>query len=273
MKIAMVPLDRMVDDPNNPRKEVPAEQMEAMIASIRLHGIKVPLICYMVANGVMPVDGNCRLAAARKLGLTEVPAVILPQKPDESELLLTQLTINGVRHALNPVDEYEAFARLAKLKNWNASELAAGMAVSNAEVTRVLAIGKLSKEEQQLVREGKIAKSAAYALARMNPEQRATSVRKAASGELSRDELNAQARKKCKAEIAKTQRVNCSLAGGTVSLQSSAGLNLGNVIDLLEELLRECRKARTQGLDATTFARVLRDRSRVQAGATEGATS
>lgn len=49
-----------------------------------------------------------------------------------------------------------------------------------------------------------------------------------------------------------------------MSIQAAAGLNLGGLIDLLEGLMRECRKARTQGLDIDTTLRVLRDRSRAK---------
>jgi ParB family chromosome partitioning protein len=270
MKIEMVPVARLLADPNNPRSQISADDKADLALSVRTHGIKVPLIGFQVPEGIMLGDGHRRREVAKELGIAEVPVIVFPSKPDEGDLLAAQLTINGVRHGLNPVDEYEAFNRLARLKKWNASELAKGLAVSNAEVTRVLAIGKLSVEERELVRQGKIAKSAAYALARMSPEQRATSVRKAASGELTRDDLNAQARKKPPVEAKKSPRLQCLLPGGTVSLQASQGLSVGSVIDLLEELLKECRKARSQGWDTTTLARVLRDRTRGAAAVPAG---
>ena len=133
-------------------------------------------------------DGHRRLAVAREAGIPEIPVIFFPQKPTEAELLATQLTVNGHREALNPMDEFEAFSRLAKLKNWFFSELADGLAVTNSEITRVMARGNLSPVEQQLLREGKISKSAAYALSRMTGEQRAAMVLKAASGEVTRDQ-------------------------------------------------------------------------------------
>ena len=262
MKIESVPLERLIPDPANPRTDITSEQVAELAQSIRQHGVKVPLIGFVTPEGVMVTDGHRRLLAARLAGKQEVPVVVFPQKPECAELLLTQLTINGHRQALNPVDELEAFVRLAKLKQWNAGDLAHHLAVSNAEVTRVLSIGKLSDSERQLVREGKLSKSAAYALSRMSPEQRATMARKAAAGEITRDQLNQQARKKGKSEEVKTQRVSCQLPGGTVSVQAPTGMNLPSLIDLLEELVRECRKARSQGWDISTVVRVLRDRSR-----------
>lgn len=266
MKAELVPIEQIIPDPSYPRSDFSEEQRRQLAESIRLHGIKVPLIGYVVANGsIMLGDGHCRLEAAREAGLKELPVIAFSHKPGEAELLATQLTINGHRLALNPMDEHDAFVRLAKLKNWSPSDLAAGLAVNPSEVTRVLALGKLSPDERQLVREGKITKSAAYALSRMSPAERASLVQKAANGEVTRDQLNARARKKDRSESVKTQRVSCAVAGGKVSVQAEQGLNLGGLIELLEELLKECRKARSQGLNISTAAKILSDKSRAQA--------
>lgn len=265
MTIELVPIAKLQCDPNNPRTEFSEQSMQQMAASIATHGVKVPLIGYVVSGGIMLGDGHCRLEAAKHIGLAELPVIVLTEKPTEAELLATQLTINGHRNELNPIDEYEAFARLSSLNGWSPSELAAALAVSNTEVSRVMAIGKLTDEERQLVREGKISKSAAYALARVGSEQRAALARKAAAGEITRDELNRHAKKKPKTNGSVTKKVSCQLPHATVSVQAKNGLNLPSLIDLLEDLLKECRKAKNQGLDIKTAVSILRDRSRVQA--------
>lgn len=260
----MLLIERLIRDLNNPRSSAPAEGIQELAASLKVHGVKVPLICYSVPEGVMIGDGHRRHDAAILLGLKELPVLIFPEKPSEGTLLATQLAINGHREALNPMDEFDAFSRLAKLNSWTPSELAKGLGTDNAEVTRVLSRAKLSAPEQQLLREGKISKSAAYALTRMSPDQRKSMAQKAAAGEVTRDQLNEQARRKRKGEDVKTRRIVCPMEGGTVSVQSETGLNLAGVIELLEELIREFRKGRTQNLDVTTAVRVLRDRRRPQ---------
>lgn len=263
MKAELIPIDRLIVDPHNPRTEYTAEQHRRMTASVQTHGVQVPLIGYVVPEGIAIGDGHCRYEAARDAGLKELPVIVFPHKPSEAELLTIQLTINGHRNSLNPVDEYQAFSRLMRLRSWSLAELAEGLAVGNSEVTRVMAIGKLSQDELQLVREGKLSKSAAYALTRLSPEKRAAMVRRAAAGEVTRDELNSKARRKKAGEDGpKSRRVNCAVAGGSVSVQSIDGLDLPGLISLLEDLVRECRKARSQGLDISTAVRVLRDRQR-----------
>lgn len=264
MVITLVPIANLRRDPKNIRNDAAADRQSELIASLRIHGIKVPLIGYVVADGVMVCDGHRRLDVSPEVGITELPVVILSQKPSETELVLLQLTINGQREELNPVDEFEAFSRLIQLEGWSATELAQHLAKSNADVTRVMAIGKLSLEERQLVREGKISKSAAYALSRMSPDQRSAMARQAAAGEATRDQLNSQVRRRKAGDDVKVKarRVICEVASGTISVQSKAGLTFTSFIELLEGLLRECRKLRTKGLDLSTAALVLKDQCR-----------
>lgn len=264
MEIRQVPVERCRKDPSNPRTDLPAPQRQALVASVRKYGIKVPLIGYEVQETVMIGDGNCRLDAVLEIGLKEVPVIVFPRKPSDDELLITQLTIQGHRTALNPVDEYEAFKRLESLKGWSSSQLAQELAVSNVEVTRVMAIGKLSSEERQLVRDGRISKSSAYALSRMSPDERAEIVLKAATGEITRDQLNDRARRRKGDCDHKARRVNCRVPGGTVSVQAESGLDLDRLVELLDGLLRACRKLRTQGLNISTALRVLGDQCKVQ---------
>ncbi|RCS42050.1 hypothetical protein DTL42_19665 [Bremerella cremea] len=58
--------------------------------------------------------------------------------------------------------------------------------------------------------------------------------------------------------------MSCQLPQAKVSVQAKVGLSLPALIDLLEDLLKECRKAKNQGLDIKTAVSILRDRSRVQ---------
>lgn len=271
MQVNMIPIDQVFPDPNNPRQSFSEGDVAELAASIEVFGIKVPLIGYRSNSKVLLADGHRRLTAAKSVNVKEVPIIVFPESLSEADLLATQLTINGHRQSLNPMEEFEAFSRLAKLKDWSASDLAKGLAVSNAQVTRVMSLGNLTEAERALVREGKISKSSAYALSRVPAEERSALAAKAAAGELTRDELNTRARKKKSKPDKKSHRVTCEAAGGTVSIRSDLGLNLEGLVELLEELLRHCRKARSQGLDISTAIRVMRDRARIQTADSAGA--
>ena len=268
LRIEMFLVADLLPDPHNPRTFVDDVADRDLTASIALHGVKVPLMLFRATEGIMIGDGHRRWRCSMAAGKDAVPGYVFPKRPDEDELLAVQLTINSHRQQLNPVEEYDAFERLAQLRSWTPSQLAAGLAISNAEVTRVLSLGKLSPEERRLVGEGQIPKSSGYALARIAPEQRAGLAQKAAAGEITRDQLAALARRKTRSEKVAKQRVCCALPGGSVTVRCAKGLTLSSLIDLFDGLARKCRKFRSQNLDLSTSLRVLRDQ--VQGGGSPG---
>lgn len=71
--MAYVPINTIVADPNNPRIHSGA-QIEAIARSIEAFGFNAPLL---VDNTGRLVAGHGRLAAAKKLGLAEVPVIRL----------------------------------------------------------------------------------------------------------------------------------------------------------------------------------------------------
>lgn len=149
--VEQIPIERLLPDPDNVRKKLSPEELAELVESIRAHGIRVPLIGYRIQKDVLVCDGNMRLEAAKAAGLKTVPVIVLPDKPGPPDMLLTQLVINDLRHELNPIDRFEAYIRLMELKKWSPAELAKGLSVKAAKVSTVLALGKLTTEERELV--------------------------------------------------------------------------------------------------------------------------
>jgi ParB/RepB/Spo0J family partition protein len=259
MQIETIEIECFVPDPNNPRQKPTQEELAELVASIKAHEIKVPLIAYRVPAGIMIWDGHLRWEAGKLAGKKTLPAIVFAKRPEEADALLSQIVINGQRTDFNPVDRYEAYSKLAALKGWSAAELAAAICVAPAKVSSIMALGKLTAEERELVRQRKIPESSAYTLARIPPEKRTPLMAQAASGQLTRDQLNSCARQK-KESTGRAQRISCVLPGGSVVVQAAEALNFTSLIELLEELLRNCRKARSEGIDISTAVRVWRDR-------------
>jgi ParB family chromosome partitioning protein len=98
----MVGVDRLDEDPNNPRTEFPESELDELAEDIRQHGILQPIV-------VHPADGQGRYRihfgakrwrAARRAGLTEVPVVVRDTPTDP----YTQVAENQKRHGLTPPD-------------------------------------------------------------------------------------------------------------------------------------------------------------------------
>lgn len=88
--------DRIRPNPDNPRLIFRDEDMQVLLESIHLVGIKVPLTVYRERNVYRILDGERRWRCARKLNLSTVPAIIQP-KPTRLENLLTMFNIHNVR--------------------------------------------------------------------------------------------------------------------------------------------------------------------------------
>lgn len=261
LRVENLALGELRPDPHNPRTDTDQHADRDLAASIAMHGVKVPLLCFRELDAVLICDGHRRWRCSKAAGKDTVPCIVFPKRPAEDELLAVQLTIDAHRQNLNPMNQHDAFARLAALRNWTPTQLAEGLAISNTEVTRVLMLGKLSAEEQALVREGKVPKSSGYALARIAPEERHGLAQKVAAGEVTRDQLDAMARRKPQANGGAVRRVSCAIPGGTVSVSCGRELNLSTLAELFDGLARQCRKFKSQKLDLSTAMRVLHDQT------------
>src|SRR5262245_37670919 len=88
MQIEIWPIGRFVPYARHPRKNDHA--VEQMVASIREFGFKIPVL--VRSNGEV-VDGDLRLKAAGKLGMTEIPAILCDEWT-EAQVKAFRLLVN-----------------------------------------------------------------------------------------------------------------------------------------------------------------------------------
>src|SRR3984885_2372814 len=94
LQIEYWPLDRLIPYARNARTHSPAQVAE-IAGSIRAFGFSNPIL---VGEGADVIAGHGRLAAARKLGLTEAPVVVLRGLSDAQR---RQLVLADNKIALN----------------------------------------------------------------------------------------------------------------------------------------------------------------------------
>ncbi|MEK7243366.1 MAG: ParB/RepB/Spo0J family partition protein, partial [Thermodesulfobacteriota bacterium] len=83
-----VPIDRVLPDPNQPRKSFDVQGLEEMVASVAKHGIIQPVLFRRGPDGtVILVAGERRIAAARQVGLTEIPGIFIDGNAAEIALV------------------------------------------------------------------------------------------------------------------------------------------------------------------------------------------
>jgi ParB/RepB/Spo0J family partition protein len=166
---AELPIDSIVPDPHNIRGDV--GDIGGLVASIKAIGIQQPVGVAALerkARGRQRyalIWGHRRYAAAKKAGLTVVPAMVRHGLDDVARLE-AQITENLQRQDLSIMEEARAFARLAE---HGRSQRAICQLVdrSQAHVSKRLSLLALDPPDQQALDAGKITIAEALELTRL----------------------------------------------------------------------------------------------------------
>lgn len=169
-------LIRITDiDPNKnqPRKLFFDDSLEELAESIRTHGILQPLALRRMEGGrYQIIAGERRFRAAKRAGLSEVPAVIV--EADDREVAELALIENLQREDLNPVEEAEGFKALIEEFSLTQEEAAERLGKSRSSLTNAMRLLSLSPEALSLLREGRIDRGHAKVLLGISdPEKQA----------------------------------------------------------------------------------------------------
>ncbi len=252
-------IENITEDKSQPRQDFDAVEDNPLVESVRDNGIIEPPSGYIEGDKIVLMSGTRRFRAAKAAGKKSITVRVAKRKPDQSELYLHQLLANAHRLDLNPMELCVAYMVLMRLMKINASELAKKVSKSKAYVSNVLSLDSLADEIKQLIRNGTIGLVKASMLARMTSEEQEAAVAELTDGTLSRDKLLRKSSKK-KPKGEPVRRITLETPVATLSLVGKAKLSVDELIDLFQSLVRECRKARSQQLDLSTLACILRDR-------------
>ncbi len=145
-KIQQAALDSVVPSPLQPRKEFEPKALRELVDSIREHGIIQPLIVRRVDGRNELIAGERRWRAAHEVGLTEVP--ILVRTATDHEVIELSLIENLQRADLNPIEEAQAYARLATEFQMRQEDIAQRVGRSRAAVANAMRLLELHPQLQ-----------------------------------------------------------------------------------------------------------------------------
>jgi len=158
-----IAIDRLRPGKYQPRTHMDDAALEELAASIREHGVMQPILVRPIDGGGFEiVAGERRWRAAKRAGLTEVPALV-KAVPDQSALALA-LIENIQREDLNPLEQANGLHRL--IEEFGLTHDAAAKAVgrSRSAVTNLLRLRDLAKPVQAYLLHGQIDMGHARAL-------------------------------------------------------------------------------------------------------------
>ena len=181
-----VPLSRLVGNRRNPRRVKPErEAHRRLVASIRAHGLLEPLVVRPVegqAKHYQVIAGNRRLTALRDLHKGEDPKVACTvRQADDEAADAMSLSENFAREPMHPLDEAEAFAKLARDEAKGAEVIAAEFGVSPQYVRQRMKLAALAGVVKAAYRSNEIDTATAEAFAAV-PEDRQLDVWKEVNG-------------------------------------------------------------------------------------------
>ena len=157
--------DRLLPNPQNPRRAFPEGELAELAASIRAHGVVQPILVRRAAGEnerFEIVAGERRWRAAQLAGLAEVPAVL--RDISDRESLEIALIENVQRADLNALDEALGYERLIAEHGYTQNDLAAALGKSRSHVANTLRLLKLPEPVREMVTAGTLSPGAARAI-------------------------------------------------------------------------------------------------------------
>ena len=161
-RLLTVAIDDLVPNRQQPRRDFQAEALDGLVASIRNHGILLPLVVRRIGSQFEIVAGERRWRAAQRAGLSHVPVVV--READDATSLELALVENLQRQDLNPIEVAHAYEQLQMERGWTQEELAEHVGMSRPSVANLMRLLKLPRQVQQQVRAGALGMGHARAL-------------------------------------------------------------------------------------------------------------
>ena len=154
-EIAELLVDRINNNPRQPRSDFDRDGLEELAASIRENGIVQPITVRKTEDGYELIAGERRLRAVRMLGVRTIPSYVIRVEGDES-LLQLALIENVQREDLNPMDEAHAYQELVDGYGLTQGEVADRVGKKRSTVANLLRLLTLPESIKESLRIGEI---------------------------------------------------------------------------------------------------------------------
>jgi len=247
----LIRTDRIVADPNQPRRVFDERQLAELADSIRERGIKQPLTVRWddVQQKYLVIDGGRRFQAALQLGVAELPCWI--QRTEGKELLIDQIVHNWQRAELSPTDMATALGRLRDEHGLSQQEIARLTGKPKGEISKYLAIHDYAGEKvKELARpkseteKPKLSKRHLYNLSRLPATEQEVFVERVVSEELTAVEterlvderVGSRPKKRAKGVASRVRRITTPLADIVLTFRR-AKIENSDVVEALRQAL------------------------------------
>lgn len=147
---------------NQPRKIFDEEKLEELAKSISENGVIQPILVVKDENGYTIVAGERRWRAAKKAGLTKIPAIIKDYTSNKKKQVA--LIENIQREDLNVVEVARAMQELMEIEGFNQTEVSKITGKKLSTVSNLMRLLKLPDKILDYMLDGKLVEGQARAL-------------------------------------------------------------------------------------------------------------
>lgn len=161
-RLEELPIDAIVPNPNQPRVHFDEESLSDLSSSIRELGVLQPILVRPVGGGYELLAGERRWRAARRAGLSVIPAVV--RTTDDLGSVERALVENLHRQDLTPLEEAAAYQQLIEDFHFTHEQVATRVGKSRSAITNMLRLMSLPASIQHLLGDGRLSAGHAKAL-------------------------------------------------------------------------------------------------------------
>ncbi|RBL92206.1 ParB/RepB/Spo0J family partition protein [Chitinophaga flava] len=153
--IERIPLEQIVTNPKQPRRDFDEVALQELSQSIKLHDIIQPITVAKINNKKYQlIAGERRLRASKMAELKDIPAYV--RQANDQELLELALLENLQRENLNAIEVGLSYKRLMEECTLTQEQVADRMGKERSTVTNYIRLLKLPPDIQVAVRNGQL---------------------------------------------------------------------------------------------------------------------
>lgn len=240
-----VQLDRIMPDPNQPRRVFDEAELAALADSLahtgQLQSIRVRW--YESEQKWMIIAGERRYRAATLAGLRTLDCYFEATELTVSKTIEQQLVENLQREDLNAMEEALAYAQLMQINEWNGKQLAATLKITPSRISRAVALLRLPENIREQIQVGQLAATTAYELTKIsNPRLQEKLASDAVEGKATQREIVAALKHHQKQRRGTVVGVNLTFLadnGLRVQVRSARKQNYHEVLEALQQSVED----------------------------------
>ncbi len=195
-----IPLNKIVTNPDQPRKSFDQEALKELAQSIKEHGVIQPIIVVQKGENYQIIAGERRYRAAKIAGLGAIPVIV--RSYNEQQIREIALIENLQREDLNPIETAIAIKQLIDNYGFTQDEVANKIGKSRPVIANTLRLLSLEPEVLTLVEKGKLMPAIARAIITLPRDEQIALAKKACDDKMTARDVEKAVQEMLRPEVA-----------------------------------------------------------------------